>query len=245
MLKRALTLLILALPLFFAVQHAESKSRGYMFEVSTGEASFYSDKLHGRKTANGERYDKEALTAAHRSLPLGTIVRVTNLVNGRNAIVRINDRGPFKPSWIMDISKKAASQLNMLRRGVAPVQLEVLSDGRGVPAQSGMAFYLRVDKVNSPAEGEKRVRTLSEARAPSPPRKQLKNQKKNTPRQRIASAKVFSEAGPGGRKHYFVGQGPFTRYRDALKALQKVDDVLPDSAIVYLPVTPTEQFASR
>lgn len=244
MLKRALTLLILALPLLFSVQHAESKSRGYMFEVSTGEASFYSDKLHGRKTANGERYDKTALTAAHRSLPLGTIVRVTNLVNGRDTIVRINDRGPFKPSWIMDISKEAASRLNMLRRGVAPVQLEVLSDGRGVPAQAGMAFYLRVDKVSSPAEGEKRVRTLSEARAPSPPRKQVKNQKKHTSRQRLSSAKVFSEVG-SGRKHYFVGQGPFTRYRDALKALQTVDNIHPDSAIVYLPMKPAEQFASR
>ncbi|MEG2004563.1 MAG: hypothetical protein RR014_00870, partial [Bilophila sp.] len=121
----------------------------------------------------------------------------------------------------------------------------VLSDGRGVPAQSGMAFYVRLDKVGSATEGEKRVRSLTEARAPSPPRKQVKHQKKNASRQRLSNAKVFSEVGQSGHKRYFVGQGPFPRYRDALRALQKVDNIHPASAIVYLPANLTAQTASR
>ena len=104
MLKRAISLLLLALPLFFSVPQAEGRSPGPMFQVATGKATFYSDSFHGKKTANGERYDKHAFTAAHRSLPLGTIVRVTNLSNGRNLLVRINDRGPAKKKLILDVS---------------------------------------------------------------------------------------------------------------------------------------------
>ena len=119
MIKRAITLLLLALPFYLAaVQQAEGRSPGPMLEVFTGGATFYSDSFHGKKTANGERYNKNEFTAAHRSLPLGTIVRVTNLSNGNNLLVRINDRGPGKKKLILDVSRAAASKLNMIRRGV-------------------------------------------------------------------------------------------------------------------------------
>ena len=132
MIKRAITLLLLALPFYLAaVQQAEGRSPGPMLEVFTGGATFYSDSFHGKKTANGERYNKNEFTAAHRSLPLGTIVRVTNLSNGNNLLVRINDRGPGKKKLILDVSRAAASKLNMIRRGVISVQVEVVADKRG------------------------------------------------------------------------------------------------------------------
>jgi len=93
----------------------------------TGVASFYSEFHDGRRTASGEAFDMEALTAAHRTLPFGTRVKVTNLDNGRSVVVRINDRGPFVKKRIIDVSHAAAQQLKMVHRGTARVRLEVLS----------------------------------------------------------------------------------------------------------------------
>ena len=95
--------------------------------TETGMASWYGKKFHGRKTANGERYNMNALTAAHRTLPFGTVVRVTNLDNGRSVVVRINDRGPFKKGRIIDLSRKAARELDMIGPGVVKVRLKVTS----------------------------------------------------------------------------------------------------------------------
>ena len=92
-----------------------------------GLASWYGGKFHGRKTASGERFNKRALTAAHRGLPFGTRVRVTNLENGRSVIVRINDRGPFAKKRIIDVSEAAARKLGMIQSGVARVKIQVLS----------------------------------------------------------------------------------------------------------------------
>lgn len=91
-----------------------------------GEASWYSDAYQGAATASGERYRKAALTAAHRSLPFGTRVRVTHLENRRQVVVRVNDRGPFVRGRIIDLSRAAAERLGMIRSGVAPVRIEVV-----------------------------------------------------------------------------------------------------------------------
>lgn len=88
-----------------------------------GQASYYGAKHQGKRTASGERFDQNQLTAAHRSLPFGTQVRVTNLNNEKSVIVRINDRGPYARSRIIDLSRHAAQQLGMLRSGVAPVRV--------------------------------------------------------------------------------------------------------------------------
>lgn len=92
-----------------------------------GQASYYSDVYQGEETASGERYDRNAMTAAHPSLPFGTRVRVTNLDNGREVAVRINDRGPFISGRIIDLSYQAAEQLGMIRSGTAPVEVEVIN----------------------------------------------------------------------------------------------------------------------
>ena len=94
--------------------------------VEEGEASYYAHKYHGRTTANGETYDENKMTAAHKTLPFGTTVRVTNLANGKKVVVRINDRGPFIKGRIIDLSYKAAGELDYISRGVVKVRVEVL-----------------------------------------------------------------------------------------------------------------------
>jgi rare lipoprotein A len=90
----------------------------------TGKASYYADKFNGRKTANGETFRNSKLTAAHKTLPFGTRVRVTNLSNGRSVRVRINDRGPFVAGRIIDLSKKAAKKIDMVNAGVQEVKVK-------------------------------------------------------------------------------------------------------------------------
>lgn len=97
--------------------------------TSEGLASYYAHEFHGKKTANGETFDMHKLTAAHRSYPFDTKVRVTNLDNGKSVIVRVNDRGPFKLERIMDLSLGAAEALDMMKSGTARVRLEVVEWG--------------------------------------------------------------------------------------------------------------------
>lgn len=91
-----------------------------------GLASYYSDSYHGRKTANGERYDKNKLTAAHKTLPFGTKVSVYNPANKKSVIVVINDRGPYIKGRIIELSRKAAQEINLIKAGVAKVEVTVL-----------------------------------------------------------------------------------------------------------------------
>ena len=103
-----------------------------------GLASVYSDHLNGKKTASGESYDSSELTAAHRTLPLGAEIRITNLANGRSVRVRVNDRGPHVEGRIVDLSSRAAAALGM-RTGVARVRIEILSQ----PAEARMDTHPR------------------------------------------------------------------------------------------------------
>ncbi len=91
-----------------------------------GKISYYGPKFHGKKTANGETFDQHALTGAHRSLPFGTKVKVTLLSTGKSVVIRINDRGPFKKSRILDVSFGAAKKLGLIKAGVGRAKLEVL-----------------------------------------------------------------------------------------------------------------------
>ncbi|MDP3536000.1 septal ring lytic transglycosylase RlpA family protein [Halomonas sp. M1] len=95
-------------------------------ETQQGVASFYSDRFQGATTASGERFDQQALTAAHPSLPFGTKVLVTRPDTGQKVEVLINDRGPFVQGRVIDLSKRAATKLGMIRRGTAPVLLTLM-----------------------------------------------------------------------------------------------------------------------
>lgn len=103
--------------------HPMRSARGY---VERGIASWYGTKFHGRKTASGEPYDMYAMSAAHRTLPLPSYVRVTNLENGRSTVVRVNDRGPFHQNRVIDLSYAAASKLGMLGKGTALVEVRAI-----------------------------------------------------------------------------------------------------------------------
>lgn len=115
---------------------SKKNSRGYRHSdelknvdgyTQTGLASWYGDKEHGNLAASGERFSKYDYTAAHKSLPFGTIVRVTNLENGKDVVVNINDRGPFIRGRIIDLSYSSAKSIDLVRTGVAKVKVEVIS----------------------------------------------------------------------------------------------------------------------
>ncbi|MEI8032761.1 MAG: septal ring lytic transglycosylase RlpA family protein [Chlorobiaceae bacterium] len=104
--------------------------------LGEGKASFYAGDFHGQTTANGEKFNMNKLTAAHPSLPFGTWVRVTNLRNGRDVVVRINDRGPFIKGRIIDLSVGAAKALDIMKTGTTRVKIETL-DARQSPSSAG------------------------------------------------------------------------------------------------------------
>lgn len=122
--RRPTTAALLATILLLGLAACSTVHRGGGIE--RGVASWYGPGFHGKRTANGEVYDQEELTAAHRQLPFGTRVRVVNLDNGRSVEVRINDRGPFAHRRIIDLSRAAADAIDMIGPGTALVRLEIL-----------------------------------------------------------------------------------------------------------------------
>ena len=105
-------------------------------ELERGQASWYGPRFHGRRTASGERYDQHALTAAHKTLPFGTVVRVRSLVTGKEVNVRVTDRGPFVRGRIIDVSRAAAEALGMMGLGVKQVSLHIVES-----ASPATSFY--------------------------------------------------------------------------------------------------------
>lgn len=127
------TLLFAPLGLSLLTGIPDAEARVHPGHSQRGIASYYHDSLHGRKTASGQIYDKNAPSAAHKTLPLGTKVRVTDTKTGRSIVVKVNDRGPFVKGRIIDLSRNAARELGMIKKGLAQVEVEVLSvpQGRG------------------------------------------------------------------------------------------------------------------
>lgn len=97
-------------------------------QTQSGKASFYSKRATGARTANGERLHHDSLTCAHRNYPFGTLLRVTNVLNGKQVVVRVNDRGPFRKGRIIDLSWGAAKELGMISQGIAPVTVEKINE---------------------------------------------------------------------------------------------------------------------
>ena len=131
--RTPLLALLVALALALSVtgcasRHAPAAQRRVTYTASpaTGDASYYASRFQGRPTASGERFDNNQLTAAHRTMPFGTKVRVTNLSNGRSVVVRVNDRGPYARGRIIDLSQAAAIRIDIVRAGVARVRVEPL-----------------------------------------------------------------------------------------------------------------------
>ncbi len=136
---------LLALPLVARAQSAEprrppattaSEARERVREATRGVASWYGMAFSGKPTASGEPFDPQALTAAHRTLPFGTVVEVRSLVNGRTVRVRINDRGPHSHNRVIDLSEAAARELGLRGRGTKLVEMRVVE--RATPSRDGL-----------------------------------------------------------------------------------------------------------
>ncbi len=144
-----------------------------------GQASFYADKFHGRRTASGEIFDMNAMTAAHRTLPFGTVVSVANQANGRTAELRINDRGPYVAGRIIDVSAKAAGILGMKGLGVVPVEMVIVS----LPPERSVKTNNPIKKLGAPVQKVKNKKVESKAELSG---------KGNMPRQRRFAIQIAS-----------------------------------------------------
>lgn len=164
-----------------------------------GYASWYGGDLHGRKTASGEPFDMHAPTAAHKTLPLGTVVRVTNLSNGRSVLVAVNDRGPYRRNRDIDVSYFAAKQLGIVKPGSAAVRIDVLGDAKGRPLDPDSAYFVRINAYPGKAEAQRLVRTLE--------------------RKGEVTARV-RQSTENGRTRWTVCVGPFRDFTDA-RALRR------------------------
>ena len=118
-----------------AQQSAQAKQPHHWYQI--GRASWYGRFFQGRETADGENFDMNAMTCAHRTLPMGALVRVTNLENNRSVVVRVNDRGPVPRNRVIDLSYAAARYLGFGKQGIAPVRLELITDD---PQLAQLAF---------------------------------------------------------------------------------------------------------
>jgi rare lipoprotein A len=141
--------------------------------TETGIASWYGEKFHGRKTAGGERYNMYAKTAAHKTLPISTMLLVTNLENGKKIVVRVNDRGPFVKSRIIDLTLAGAQELGMLKNGTAPVRIEALGETRTSYRNNRQVeeflphgdfatgdFYVQIGSFTNPLNAERLKNTM-------------------------------------------------------------------------------------
>ena len=118
-----------------------------------GYASFYHDKFEGRKTSSGEKFRQEKMTCAHRTLPFGTKLRVTNLANNKEVIVTVNDRGPYSKGRIIDLSREAARKLDFIRSGHTRVAIEVITDTVPVPVVDTIKTYTLFDSKEQGPHG--------------------------------------------------------------------------------------------
>lgn len=116
----------MAFSLFVFAQTPQTENEG---KTMTGKATYYGHSAHGRRTASGERHNKDSMICAHRTLPFGTRIRVKNPANGKEVIVRVTDRGPFGKGLVLDLSQAAARELGIIRQGIAKVEYTVLGPG--------------------------------------------------------------------------------------------------------------------
>jgi rare lipoprotein A len=214
----------------------------------TGIASWYGTDFHGKDTANGETYDMNDLTAAHRTLPLPSFVRVINLENGRSIVLRVNDRGPFAKGRIIDVSRRGAQLLGFKEQGTARVRVQILAE-RSQALKAQMLGQDSIAEHGSPIQVDKLPKaSVSAESLPPPPGAQAAPQPAapaepaavppSAPTSQIAAAE---EVRPGtlpepevttvavGPTNIFVQAGAFTNYQNAMKTKILVSRVSPAS----------------
>jgi rare lipoprotein A len=171
--------------------------------AAQGGASWYGTSAHGKQTANGEIYNRYALTAAHKGLPFGTVVRVHNLKNGKHVLVRVNDRGPFVQGRIVDVSLKAAQILGMTNAGVVPVRLEIVTGKKGKPLNGENAFYVHIADERSAFKARDKAAKLSK-------------------RLGMSIKTLYRPDGPS--KGFALCLGPFKKFKEAHRQFMKLEE---------------------
>jgi rare lipoprotein A len=201
-----------------------------------GIASWYGEKFHGRRTANGEIYDMNALTAAHKTLPMPVQVRVTNLGNGRSLVLRVNDRGPFVNGRIIDVSRRAAQLLGFQKQGTAKVLVVVLDNGKS-SVIAKKAVTPTEQKTALPALPLAKVTSQNLAPPPGAKEAQAGPVERGGPT-RIASAGPAATANPGaiavtrqpvGPSSIFVQAGAFALAENAYRLRARLAYIGPSS----------------
>ena len=219
--------------LIFLLLSFLSALSGYA-QVQTGKASFYADRFEGSRTASGEKYKRNKLTGAHKTLPFGTKVKVTNLSNNESVIVVINDRGPYVEGRIIDLSRAAADKLRFLSQGLADVQIEVVDPGDGKTKQTEIRienvsvdekeyYELNVDRLNPNGFGvqignyQELVNLIRLA----------ENLKQSYKKEVTVQVKVLN-----GVKYYGLILGPFSNREKAEQFRSEIKQKYPDAFIV-------------
>ncbi len=186
-----------------------------------GRASWYGNKFHGNATSNGEIYDMYKMTAAHKRLPLPTYVRVTNLDNNRQIVVRVNDRGPFHKGRIIDLSYVAAAKLGITKSGTAAVKVEALT-------QKQHRKYVETKKSTGSKES---IAVQVGAFSLRSSAQQIRNKLSREFNVTVRVSEVFS----AGKKLYRVRLGPFDNIRSATRWIDKLDSTsFGPASLVYL-----------
>lgn len=176
---------------------------------AVGQASWYGPKFHGRQTANGERFNMNALSAAHKTLPMPSFVRVTNLSNGRTAVLRVNDRGPFAPGRIIDVSRRAAQLLGFERSGLVRVRVQAVdANGRPYARNPNLVASSGSGGVAAPGPGEVLVVQIGAFSSRSTTNRVVKRLRG------LGPLTVQTVQTRGGRLHR-VRLGPFDTAREA------------------------------
>lgn len=178
-----------------------------------GRASWYGTSAHGRRTASGRVFDRDTFTAAHPTLPFGTVLRVHNLANERQVLVTVTDRGPFSKTRVLDLSPRAAQRLRMTTAGVISVSMEVVGDPEGRPLNEKSSFYLCLDRVATAADAH---RESAEYKA------KLKR-----------DIRVLITEGV--RKEFQICIGPFADFASAEETLDDIGDTVPVTEIIEGP----------
>lgn len=202
-------------------------------QTQTGKASYYADSFEGSPTASGEKYKASKLTAAHRTLPFGTVLKVTNLANNETVEVTVNDRGPFVEGRVIDVSKAAAEKLGFLNQGVANVKIEVIDAGNGkgktqpvvvdhVAVEEREFYDFDITKINPSGYGVQ-LGTYQELANLFRITDNLKNKYK---KKVTVQVKVVN-----GVKYYSLILGPFSSQPKAESFLEGLKKQFPDSFV--------------
>ncbi len=218
--------LIIVMVLLSEVAYAQSDFK------KVGWASFYHDKFEGRKTANGEKFRQKKLTCAHRTLPFGTMLRVTNLANNNVVEVRVNDRGPYAKGRIIDLTRAAAKQLDFIKQGHTKVEIEVVTDSTQTDSTlvtiGSFVPYILIDSADTIHQGfSVQVGAYADKESLQ---MMILRVKRELDRQMYLRIKKEEKA-----QNYILSIGLFSDQPDAFEYLDRISAYYPGAFVVELP----------